>query len=57
MKTVKVIECEGKVEHDPTSYGYQYSVHLKTDEFTDVKELREKMNQTVQVRIEIVVSD
>lgn len=55
MKKVVVIECDGMLERDVTSYGYQYSVHLQTDLIEETEQLKAiiKKNTKVKVRIEI----
>lgn len=51
MKTVKVIECEGTVRRDPTSYGYQFFVNLDAEN-PDIAEI-EDMKVTVRIEVEL----
>jgi hypothetical protein len=53
MQTIKAFECTADVKRDPTSYGYQWSLDLQTDEFLILQELRKLENKTIKIRVEI----
>ena len=52
-RSVIVVECRGDLVRDPTSYGYQWSVHLSADEYKIIEEFRKRENKAVRVRIEL----
>jgi hypothetical protein len=53
VQKLLVIECDGTIKRDVTSYGYQFSVDLNDDQYLTTNTLRKLEGRKVRVRIEV----
>lgn len=53
VQRLLVIECDGEIKRDVTSFGYQFHVDLNDDQYETTNTLRRFEGKKVRVRIEI----